>query len=218
MTPRAGYTIIELLIASAIGLSIAALGTQHTFDYFKLQGTLVAKTELRHATQQVQDRLSQKLRQALFVMPLGTSQYVLVVASDVDRCGYVCNEDTYEVLWWTVEVDPLAPEKGYLNEKRIVTPAFEMPSDPTLFKKLFEKYPGTGRRVASSVESIGITNEGPGLYRTRVTVARLAPRQKVATRLTFTELIAARSKPRVQGVPKIEALLRPPGMGGAPTS
>ena len=210
--PRPGFTLVELLIAAALGIFIVGLAVQHTYEYFRLKTVLLAKTELRHATQQIQERVSQKLRSALFVLPLKENEYILVVPQDVDRCGYICNEDRYELLWWQVAPDPLANEaRGFLSEKRVVTPAFEMPGDTTLVTKLFDTTPGQGRRLGSWVEGVQILNEGPGLYRTKVSVVRTMPRAKEPARLVYTELIAARSKPRIQGVPKIEKLLEAAG-------
>ena len=215
MTRRPGFTVIELLIAAALGIFIVGFGVQHTYEYFRLQGILMAKTELRHATQQIQDRLGQKLRQALYVVDLADAGTIMVVPLDVDRCGYVCHLDKYELLWWSVQPDPMAKGKTYLAEKRIVTPAFELPSDSAKLTKLFEVTLGTGRRVGSHVESFQIATETPGIYRTRVVLTRTVPRQKDPAKLAFTELIAARSKPRSQGVPKFETLFKPPGMAGA---
>lgn len=208
--PRPGFTIVELLIAAALGVFITGLAVQHTYEYFRLKATLVAKAELRHATQQIQERVGQKLRSALYVLPMKPNEYILVVPMDVDRCGYVCHMDRYELLWWQVVPDPLASEpRQYLAEKRVVTPAFEMPGDTKLVMKLFDTAAGQGRRLGSWVEGVQITTEGPGLYRSKVAVARTMPRSKEPSRMVYTELIAARSKPRSQGVPKIETLLDP---------
>ena len=212
---RPGFTLVELLIAAALGIFVTGLATQHTYEYFRLKSALVAKTELRHATQQIQERVGAKLRSALYVVPVKPNEYILVVPQDVDRCGYVCHEDRYELLWWQVVPDPLASEpRSYLAEKRVVTPAFEMPGDATLVTKLFDTAAGQGRRLGSWVEAVEITTEGPGLYRTKVAVARALPRAKEPARLAYTELIAVRSKPRIQGVPKIETLLDPKLKGG----
>jgi hypothetical protein len=212
---RPGFTLVELLIAASLGVFVTGLAVQHTYEYFRLKATLVAKSELRHATQQIQERVGQKLRYALYVVPVKANEYILVVPQDVDRCGYVCHLDRYELLWWQVAEDPLATEaRGYLAEKRIVTPAFEMPGDTRQVMKLFDVYKGEGRRLGSWVEGVEIRNEGPGLFRTKVTVARTMPRQPEPAKMAFMELVAARSKPRIQGVPKIETLLGPPGKGG----
>lgn len=209
---RSGFTLIELLIAAALGIFITGLAVQHTYEYFRLKATLVAKSELRHATQQIQERVGQKLRNALYVLPLKDNEYILVVPQDVDRCGYVCHMDKFELLWWQVLPDPLANEpRGYLAEKRVVTPAFELPGDSKQVAKLFDVFRGEGRRLGSWVEGVQISTEGPGLYRTKVAVTRTMPRLKEPARMVYTELIAARSKPRVQGVPKLETLLAPNG-------
>jgi hypothetical protein len=215
MTRRPGFTVIELLIAAALGTFIVGFGVQHTYEYFRLQGILMAKTELRHATQQIQDRLGQTLRRALYVVDLADAGTIMVVPQDSDRCGYVCNLDKYELLWWSVQPEPLAPDRTYLTEKRIQTPAFELPDDSTKLTKLFEVTLGTGRRVGSHVESFQIVTETPGIYRTRVVLTRAVPRQQEPAKLAFSELIAVRSKPRSQGVPKFETLFKPPGMAGA---
>lgn len=210
---RPGFTLVELLIAAALGIFVTGLAVQHTYEYFRLKSTLVAKTELRHATQQVQERVSQKLRNALYVLPVKENEYILVVPQDVDRCGYVCHVDRYELLWWQVLPDPMATTeaRGYLAEKRVVTPAFEMPGEAKKVAKLFDVFRGEGHRLGSWVEAVQISTEGPGLYRTKVAVQRTMPRAKEPARMVYTELIAARSKPRIQGVPKLETLLAPNG-------
>lgn len=217
MTPRRpGFTILELLLAASLGLFIVAFGTQHTYEYFRLQGLLMAKTELRHATQQIQERLGAKLRQALYVVDLGGAGYIMINPLDVDRCGYVCHMDKYELLWLSVAPDPLSRGRNYLSEKRIVTPAFELPNEQAKIIKLYEIFNGSGRRLGSMVDAFEISTETPGVYRTRVVVSRSVPRQKEPAKLAFTELVAARSKPRLQGVPTFESLFKPPGMAGAP--
>lgn len=213
-TARPGFTVIELLIAAALGIFIVGFGTQHTYEYFRLQGLLMAKTELRHATQQIQDRLGQKLRQAIYVVDLGEEGTIMVLPQDVDRCGYVCHLDKFELLWWSVQPEPLAKEKTYLAEKRIVTPAFVMPGETDKLKQLFKETLGSGRRVGSYVESFQVATETAGVYRTRVVLTRNVPRQKDPAKLAFTELIAARSKPRSQGVPAFDALFKKPAGGG----
>lgn len=205
---RAGFTIPELLIAAALGIFITGFGIQHTYEYFRLQGVLVAKTELRHSVQQAQDRIGQVLRYALYVIPVADQQYVLVLPQDRDRCGYVCYMDRFEVLWWQILPDPANKGRTYLAEKRVLTPAFEPPGDPKDVLDVFEVMPGVGRRVATSVTKFEIGQEAPGLYQTKVEVSRTIPRQPDPVTLAFQEFIAVRSKPRTQSVPKFDAVFK----------
>ena len=120
---RSGFTVPEVLVAAALGAFIMGLTIQQTMSYFRLQQVLMARTQLRADTQIAQERLAQKLRYAdrLYQTDAG---FFATLPSDDCADGFVCRDDSYEVLWWQVAGDPLASERTVLMERAVKVKAF----------------------------------------------------------------------------------------------
>lgn len=210
---RPGFTLIEVLIAAVIGAAILALGIDQLYAFFRVQAQLLAKAELRHDAIQIQERISQKLRYALTVIPVPDKRgYILLIPTDVDRCGYICLPDIYDVLWWQVQTDPLHPGLSQLTEKRLVLPAFEPPADVEELLEVFSGplaagQIGQGRRLANAVDGLEIDNEKPGMFRTHVTASRALPFRKEKVSITLHEQVAARTQPVIKGIPPFAKMI-----------
>ncbi|MEB3223379.1 MAG: hypothetical protein VKS61_14990 [Candidatus Sericytochromatia bacterium] len=204
--PAPGFTVLELLIAASLTTLLAGLAAQGTFEYFRLKQGLLLRTELRHAVQAVQARVSSTLQQAISLLPLTGGGYILVLPQDRDRCGYVCALDRYQVLRW--EVVPEAGRTGasYLREVRTTTRAFRLPVSEAELQPVFAKAIGRGERVASGVTALIIEPERDRFYNTVIKMQREGPRGGGPVTLASQEFVALRSQPRQEDLPDLAAL------------
>jgi prepilin-type N-terminal cleavage/methylation domain-containing protein len=196
MQARAGFTLIELLIAAAISMTVVGIAIQQLWEYFHLQALLMARTELREETQRAQERIGVKLRNAIMLEDVPDNRgYMALLPTDVDRCGYLCPLDTYEVIWWQVKKNPLHPEGKSLVEQSISLPAFR--DEPAMDKllKIFEQKVAPAKELAVTMDSLEIKVVPPKTFRTILTASRPLPRRPEPVRIGLTELIAPRSVP-----------------------
>lgn len=202
---RSGFTVPEVLVAAALGAFIMGLTIQQTMSYFRLQQVLMARTQLRNDTQIAQERLAQKLRYADRVYQTDEG-FFATLPSDDCADGFVCRDDSYEVLWWQVAGDPLASERTVLMERAVQVKAFAEPSDLTEIKALFKETMGRGRSLAPQMESLEISQDGAA-YLTKLVAAQAISRQPEPVRITLSERVAMRTRPVKEGLPTLEERL-----------
>jgi hypothetical protein len=196
MAKRGGFTLIELLIAAGLGMGIVAIAIQQLFEFFRLQSVLMARTELREEVQVAQERIGSKLRYAIMLEDVpGNEGFMAVVPNDLDRCGYICALDSYEVLWWHVVKNPLNPAHAVLMEQSYTMPAFRDEPDTKVLVQLFKTHMVTTRTLATTMDQLQINVEPPKTFRTTLVASRPIPRRPEPVRIGLTELIAPRSIP-----------------------
>lgn len=204
MRARSGFTLIELLIACGIGMTIVGLSVQQLWEFFRLQSLLMAKTQLRLETQQAQDKISQKVRYAVAMVDAPPDGVMIAVPKDVDRCGYVCGKDTFDIVWWHVTSNPMRPGMSALTEQTLTIPAFSGGFEAAPLLPFFATAIGTSRQIAVSMDKIQLLLERKGLYRSVLQATRPIPRRPEPVTIGLTELIAVRSQPYESGVPPFE--------------
>lgn len=208
MQKRPGLTVIELLMAMLIGGGIVTLAIQQTFNYMRLQATLMTRTQLRAECKVAQDKVDQRLRYAIMLEngPKGDG-YIIVVPNDVDRCGRLCYMDTYDLYWWRLKPDPFGKRATGLTEQQITLPAFKDEPDVEELAKLFEAKVGGTHQVAGAVSLLQIGVEGTHIYHSVIGAQRdLAGQPPVQTALQ--EMIAPRSMPvAMDGMPTFKEVL-----------
>ena len=120
---RPGLTLVELLIASALGLTIVALGLQQMTEYFRLQQVLITRTQLRQDARQAIEAIAQHMRYTTQFGPTAEG-HLGVVPLDDDRDAVITGADCYRLLLWRVVEDPLKGDARILQEKSVEVPAF----------------------------------------------------------------------------------------------
>ncbi|MDB5097092.1 MAG: hypothetical protein JWM80_1513 [Cyanobacteria bacterium RYN_339] len=200
MKARTGFTLLELLIAAGLGMGIVAIAIQQLFEFFRLQAVLMARTELREELQLAQERIGSKLRYAIMLEDVPNNEgFMAVVPNDLDRCGYICALDSYEVLWWHVVKNPLKPENAVLMEQSYTMAAFRDEPDMKVLTNLFKTHTVTTRVIAPTMEKLQINVEPPKTFRTMLLASRPIPRRPEPVKIGLTELIAPRSLPFADG-------------------
>lgn len=192
---RPAFTLIEMLIAMALGSMVVAGGINQLVSYTSAQARLVARTQLRQDAQNLQERLSQRVRMAVWAMAMPKGGMVMASATDVDRCGYLCGLDRYDLTWWRVGNDPARPDRVGLLEQVLDFPAFGGEPKAEEVAKLFAEIKPPARFISERVRSFKLEAEGTGLYRTYLDVATKAPRGPGEITFNITEVVAARSRP-----------------------
>lgn len=204
---RGAFTLVELLIAAALGTMVVAGGITQLSNYTRAQARLVARTQLRQEAQNLQERLSQRVRMAVWAMAMPKGGLVMASATDVDRCGYLCGLDRFDLTWWRVGNDPARPERVGLLEQAIDWPAFSGEAKAEEVAKLFAELKPPARFLSERVKSFSLKAEGAGLYRTELGVAMRAPQGPGEIAFNITEVVAARTRPIVHHIGDFEEVL-----------
>jgi hypothetical protein len=196
--------VLELLLAASLSALLVGLAIQGTFEYFRLKQGLLIRTELRHAVEAAKTLIGARLRQAIAVVPLSEQRYVLVLARDLDRCGYLCEKDRYELLRWEVVPDVGQSRHSYLREVRVVVPAFRLPATEAELAPLFSRAVGGGTRLASGVKELRLEPGAGRLYRTSIVMQRDGGGRTPVT-LAHQEFVAIRTNPRAESLATLAA-------------
>lgn len=189
---RRGFTLVELLIAGALGISVLGIGMQQLMEYFRLQQVLITRTQLRQDASHSLERIAQHLRYCpLFGMsakgPIG------IKPLDDDHDGVLTGKDRYELVLWRLLDDPLDKGRRILQENVVTVPAFLPTRAFDDMLPFFEGRMGRGTRLASLVSSLEIVEKGPALAQLRLEVSQAVPQQKEPVTLKLTELVGVRS-------------------------
>jgi hypothetical protein len=194
-----------VLIAGALSAVIVGLSIQQVMGFFRLQSTLVTRTELRHEIELAQERIALKLRYAVMLVqrPEG---YIAVLPQDEDNDGWLCNKDRVEVLWWRVKQDPLSGQKT-LSEATVTVRAFTPPDDPARLEELFGSTDGKGHLIAPHLSAFSIDPQGQGNYKVRLEAEQPIPQRKEPVKLALSQLVAVRSIPYASGLADFDKVL-----------
>lgn len=204
---RGGFTVVELLLAAALGAMVVAGGISQLSSFTTAQARLVARTQLRQEAQNLQERLAQRVRMAIWAMSMPRGGMVMASVTDVDRCGYMCGLDRLELTWWRVDRDPRRPDRSGLVEQALDFPAFSGEARAAEVEALFAELRPPLRFMSERVKSFDIQAESNGLFRTRLAVSTPSPRGPGEIEFNLTEVIAARSRPIVDHLGDFEEVL-----------
>lgn len=189
---RPGFTLMELLIAAALGTTVLALGLQQLMEYFRLQQVLMTRTQLRQDAKLSLERIAEHMR---YCPKFGQSAKgpIGIKPLDLDKDGVMTHKDHYELVLWQVLEDPLKGDRRIIQENSTIVPAF-LPTDQyDELLPFFEGRMGKGRRLASFVQRLEIVEKGLARAQVRLEVTQQVPRQKEPVTLRLTEMVAVRS-------------------------
>ncbi|MNS19550.1 hypothetical protein D3C72_512730 [compost metagenome] len=205
---RPGLTLVELLIAAALGTGILALGLQQMTEYFRLQQVLITRTQLSQNSRVAMDAIAKHMRYTTQFGPTGDG-HLGVVPLDDNHDAIISASDRYRLLLWRVVEDPLQPGNRILQEKSVEVPAFHPVEEVARMLPFFEAKMGTGRRLASHVQSFEVTRKRAQLSEVKLEVTQTVSRQKEPVVLTFSEMVACRNIQIADAaLPKLEAVLK----------
>jgi prepilin-type N-terminal cleavage/methylation domain-containing protein len=193
MPRRSGFTLIELLIAIALSTVVLGLAVNQLIEYFRLQQVLVTRTQLRQDAKGAMERIAKHMRYCPLFGQADQS-YMGLVPLDENHDGVIGKGDRYELVQWKIVADPLANDRHILQERTITVPAFQPPDDYDALVPFFGvQLGGSGRRLASNVERVAISRQGPALVKVEMDVAQAIPKQKEPVTLHLTEMVGIRS-------------------------
>lgn len=193
MPRRSGFTLIELLIAIALSTLILGVAINQLMEYFRLQQVLVTRTQLRQEARGAMDRIARHMRYCPMFGQAG-SAYMGLVPIDEDHDGVITKKDRYELVQWKVIDDPLGHGRHILQERSVTVPAFQPPNTYDDLTPFFAvNLGGNGHRLASFVERVAISRQGPALVQLELDVAQEIPKQKEPVTLSLKELVGIRS-------------------------
>lgn len=199
MASRPGLTVMEVLIASSLGVVVVGLSIQQLMEFFRLQQVLTVRTQLRADTKMAQERISQKLRYAAHVLDdgHGGGQDAVFAVIPVDSCadGYYCAQDTVELVYWGAQPDPFHAGRFMLYEKTLTVPAYQLPGSAAQLRTIFDAKAGQGRMVAPYITHVSIQRSGDRLYRFTVGAQKEQPLKRPPITFEYTELVANRFLP-----------------------
>lgn len=205
---RPGLTLVELLIAAALGMGILALGLQQMTEYFRLQQVLITRTQLSQDSRVAMDAIAKHMRYTTQFGPTGDG-HIGVVPLDDNHDAVIGANDRYRLLLWRVVEDPLTPGNRILQEKSVEVPAFYPVEEVARMLPFFEAKMGKGRRLASHVASFEVSRKRPLLSEVKLEVTQAISRQKAPVMLTFSEMVACRNIEIADAsLPKLEAVLK----------
>ena len=209
MKARAGFTLVELLIAAVLGTTVLTLAIQQVLGYFHLQQNLMVRAQLRTQIKIAQQQIFAKLRYAThFVQQPHDEGFFATIPIDANGNGELDPDDQMEVVWWRCKPDPLDPTRSPLIEQVIKTPAFVPPQDPTLMASLFDTVPGSGRQVVPRFDTLSVQQVGANLLDITLSASQVLPYQQQRVTLTVAEKVALRSAPDESGLPDLNDLLK----------
>ena len=79
---RPGLTLVELLIAAALGMGILALGLQQMTEYFRLQQVLITRTQLSQDSRLAMEAIAKHMRYTTQFGPTGDGHLGVVPLDD----------------------------------------------------------------------------------------------------------------------------------------
>lgn len=205
---RPGLTLVELLIAAALGTGILALGLQQMTEYFRLQQVLITRTQLSQESRVAMDAIAKHMRYTTQFGPTGDG-HLGVMPLDDNHDAIISASDRYRLVLWRVIEDPLQPGNRILQEKSVEVPAFYPVQEVARMLPFFEAKMGQGRRLASHVQSFEVTQKRSQLTEVKLEVTQAISRQKEPVMLTFKEMVACRNIQIADAaLPKLEAVLK----------
>jgi prepilin-type N-terminal cleavage/methylation domain-containing protein len=192
MPGRSGFTLIELLVAGALSVVVLGLATQQLMNYFRLQQVLMTRTQLRQEAHGAMARVAKHMR---YCPVFGESREgpVGLKPVDVNHDGVIMKGDRYELLLWRTIDDPLKPDRQILQEQTVNVPAFAPPAGYDEVLPFFAAGHGQGRRLASFVEKLELSRQGPALVRVQLDVEQAIEKQPEPVTVTVRELVGIRS-------------------------
>jgi hypothetical protein len=229
MAARPGFTLTEVLIAGALGVFVTGLALQQVTEYFRLQQTLLARTQLRQDLQNARERLASRMRCGVNGYPISARQvserfprtlppaskdapggFICWLPLDQNHDGMLSAGDQYELVFWYVAGDPLHPKRSALFEMSAIVPAFGRPTEPDRQLELFDLAAGRGRMLAANVTRLEIENADPANHMVRIKLrgAMPVPGQARTTELALSELVAQRSLCEAGELPSFEEVLQ----------
>jgi prepilin-type N-terminal cleavage/methylation domain-containing protein len=203
--PRRGFTLLELLIAGALGVVILALGMQQVMAYMRVQQSLMARAELRAGLNLGLSRMAGRLRGAIVVEPL-TNELLAIQPLDDNHDGVLGPGDRMLISDWRLAAPFPTGNAPVLQERDVTVPAFIPPSDPTLLISLFQATLGQAHTLAPAVNQLEALNLASGLWQIKLTGSRSLPHTPLMT-VSVNQWVTQRETLVSEGLPSFEVIL-----------
>ncbi|HEY9722511.1 MAG TPA: prepilin-type N-terminal cleavage/methylation domain-containing protein [Oscillatoriaceae cyanobacterium] len=193
---RAGFTLIEVLIAAALGAVVLGLAVDQVTAYFRVQRTLMTRVSLRNELEVAETRLEQELRTCVHVVPDGDG-YITIIVLDANGDGAYGPGDRVKLGWWKLRKSPLTGESD-LMVQHATAPAFDIKSPPETIEPFFDG--STAHLVARHVTRFWIDGENFNLARLHLEAQQDVPRRPPIV-VDLNERVARRTLPELLPLP-----------------